>query len=81
MLFLTAAPLLSSSLQGAYQAGHGATPAATIGETLLCFATTVFRPMAAVNTSIASKTDASLRDISCLPRNGETPGALYIKLL
>ena len=53
-----------------YQSGAGAGqgPFAIKNESLLlCFATMVFRPMAAVNTSIANNTDATLCDISCLP--------------
>jgi hypothetical protein len=59
--------------------GTGAEPLAIITAPSLCDATTVFRPIAPARTSMARRTDVSLRDIECL-QGRETPGALYIYL-
>jgi hypothetical protein len=59
--------------------GTGAEPLAIITAPSLCDATTVFRPIAPARTSMARRSDVSLRDIECL-QGKETPAALYIYL-
>jgi hypothetical protein len=57
--------------------GAGADPLVRMKVPSLFDPAAVFSPIATVRTSMATVTDASIRDIECLRGIGKTPDALY----